>query len=486
MMYLFSNVKPRARIDGREVDVFIPTISVAVEYDGSFWHRDKEESDLAKTAHLLSCGLRVIRVRENPLQALGEYDVVIPVRSNLLKTDVDQLVAVLELFCDGNLRDSLSQYRSQGDFQNDAIYQEYMSYSPDPFPEDSLELRFPELASEFDGERNYPITPRNLSWGSGRKVWWRCKKSELHVWPATVSNRTNATNETGCPFCSGRMVCADNNLAVLFAEVAEEWHPQKNNDLRPESITPGYRENVFWKCRRNASHEWPASPYNRTKNKSGCPYCAGQRSDAENNLAVLNPSLAREWHPIRNGDLKPEHVARSSGISVCWKCPVADDHEWVETVNNRANGKGCPFCAGKRACATNNVVYCFPEVAKLWHHARNEKNAADFVPGSYAVVWWKCPIGDDHEWQAQIQAMTGRKDLSSACPVCRSLAFRFPQIAGEWHPALNGTRTPANVSHGSSFLAWWMCSRNASHVWPATVNHRTSRMQRCPSCRDDQ
>ena len=34
-------------------------------------------------------------------------------------------------------------------------------------------------------------------------------------------------------------------------EVAEEWHPQKNDDLRPESVTPGYSENVFWTCRRN-------------------------------------------------------------------------------------------------------------------------------------------------------------------------------------------------------------------------------------------
>ena len=33
------------------------------------------------------------------------------------------------------------------------------------------------------------------------------------------------------------------------------------------------------------------------------------------------PELIKEWHPIKNGDLKPEEFASRSGKKVWWICP---------------------------------------------------------------------------------------------------------------------------------------------------------------------
>lgn len=44
---------------------------VAIEYDGAYWHREKQDVDRAKTLDLLASGLRVVRLREHPLGPLG-------------------------------------------------------------------------------------------------------------------------------------------------------------------------------------------------------------------------------------------------------------------------------------------------------------------------------------------------------------------------------------------------------------------------------
>lgn len=66
-----------------QVDIHIPDWNLVIEFDGSYFHKDKEGVDRSKTTALYQAnpGLRVIRVREQPLKALSDDDVV--VESNL-------------------------------------------------------------------------------------------------------------------------------------------------------------------------------------------------------------------------------------------------------------------------------------------------------------------------------------------------------------------------------------------------------------------
>ena len=50
----------------------------------------------------------------------------------------------------------------------------------------------------------------------------------------------------------------------------------------------------------------------------------------ELSLESLNPSMANEWHPIKNGNLKPIDVTISSHKKVWWRC--SKGHEWEATV----------------------------------------------------------------------------------------------------------------------------------------------------------
>ena len=48
--------------------------ALGIEYDGSYWHRDKTDTDLVKSFDLLRHGLILCRIREHPLPGLDIND----------------------------------------------------------------------------------------------------------------------------------------------------------------------------------------------------------------------------------------------------------------------------------------------------------------------------------------------------------------------------------------------------------------------------
>ncbi|MDP3070861.1 MAG: zinc-ribbon domain-containing protein [Opitutaceae bacterium] len=140
----------------------------------------------------------------------------------------------------------------------------------------SIAVMFPELAKEWDLTKNEPWTPANVTFGSSRKVWWRCGKDPAHEWQSVVNVRTKRNR--GCPLCSGQMVTPERSLAGLFPSIAAEWHPTKNGALTSETVKGKSGKKVFWQCATNATHEWRAQIKNRTINESGCPECARENN----------------------------------------------------------------------------------------------------------------------------------------------------------------------------------------------------------------
>src|SRR5262249_16466498 len=149
---------------------------------------------------------------------------------------------------------------------------------------------------------------------------------------------------------------------------------------------------------------------------------------------------------------------------------------------------GCPFCAGRRGSETNSIATLFPDIAAQWHPTKNGDTTPDKVAvGSHLNVWWKCPKGPDHEWQATI---TNRTRIGSCCPsspgkqvsVTNSLATLFPEIAAELHPTRNGHLSPNDIVSGSSKKIWWLCSNSMDHEWQSTVVNRTRVGRGCPYC----
>lgn len=131
----------------------------------------------------------------------------------------------------------------------------------------------------------------------------------------------------------------ENDLGTVRPDLAAEWHPHKNGDLTPGDVTLGSSKKVWWQC--SEGHEWEAKIAYRSRGM-GCPYCAGKTVlPGYTDLATVNPQLAAEWHPHKNGDLMPTDVTPGSGRRVWWRCSVCG-HEWEAKIAYRNSGTGCP------------------------------------------------------------------------------------------------------------------------------------------------
>jgi hypothetical protein len=105
--------------------------------------------------------------------------------------------------------------------------------------------------------------------------------------------------------------------------------------------------------------------------------------------------------------------------------------------------------------------------------------------GTHQKVWWKCPKGPDHEWEAQVKTRV----KGNGCGYCagqkasvtNSLASLYPEIAAQWHLTKNDTLTPEQVPAGSAKKVWWKCPQGSDHEWLTQVRYRVIG-DGCPCC----
>lgn len=272
-----------------------------------------------------------------------------------------------------------------------------------------------------------------------------------------------------------------NDLATVNPELAKEWHPTKNGDLKPTNVTVGSGKKIWWIG--NCGHEWESKIVNRHVKHFGCPYCSGQRLlNGFNDLATTNPDLAMEWHPTKNGDITPNMVSHGSDKKVWWlgKC----GHEWEASIYNRSKGVGCPYCSGQKVLkGFNDLATTNPDLAKEWDSDKNGSLRPDMITefSSRTKVWWICKNG--HEWQA-----TAAHRHVAGCPICgnkrveigfNDLSTTNPEIAAEWHPIKNGNLSSCDVVGGSQKKVWWL--GKCGHEWQASIYERC-RGRGCPIC----
>ena len=68
-------------------------------------------------------------------------------------------------------------------------------------------------------------------------------------------------------------------LKYSYPKLLSEWDYFKNDNDLLDNISFKSVKSVHWKCKKN--HSWTTSPYHRTIDKTGCPYCARPSSKPE-------------------------------------------------------------------------------------------------------------------------------------------------------------------------------------------------------------
>lgn len=250
---------------------------------------------------------------------------------------------------------------------------------------------------------------------------------------------------------------AGQSLADKFPEIAAQWHPSRNGDLRSCDVGTSSTREVWWLCpnscegEKDCVHEWKAPVKRRTRKKScGCPKfgcshapkgrpCCTARSLASPEFDSLS------FHETKNGSVGRRDLYSGSGISVWWSCPNTcqgeDDcvHEWKVSVKNRTrkrNPSGCP----RTGCS---------------------------------------------------------KSAPKGIPCCRSnslAADEYGYLQSQFHVEMNVGITPRDIYVGSKTKRWWQCrnrsknnilgnfSKGCMHIWEAQPKMRVSQSTDCPRC----
>lgn len=207
-----------------------------------------------------------------------------------------------------------------------------------------LQTKRPEIAAEWDLEKNAPLRPDAVAVSSQKRVWWRCAAG--HSFRSAIADRTRPKS-SGCPYCKKKVILPGiNDPKTLNPTLAAEWDTEKNGAAKMEELLNSSAFKAWWRCPNG--HSYQASVRNRIYNKTGCPYCAGKKAwPGFNDLASQMPKLAAEWASDLNAPLTPAMVTLGSGKRVWWRCDQG--HVWLTAVFNRVrSGSGCPVCGRRK------------------------------------------------------------------------------------------------------------------------------------------
>lgn len=279
-----------------------------------------------------------------------------------------------------------------------------------------------ELLNEWDAEENKGISLQTVSSGSGKVVSWSCNLG--HKWKSRVIDRKRGR---GCPYCNNQKIMPGyNDLATKRPDIAKEWDYKRNTGLSPNMLFTHSNIKAWWICPKGHSYEMNIN--SRTNNaKSGCPICKNKKAlEGYNDLKTLYPLIAKEWHPTKNGDLKPENVTFGSNTKVWWlgKC----GHEYEQKICYRTNSNGgCPYCSRQKFMkGVNDLATTNPELLDIWDYEKNTILPSETSVGKHNKLWWKCKYG--HSFQDYASNL--REDKVHRCPVCtKEHRSSFPEQA---------------------------------------------------------
>lgn len=202
----------------------------------------------------------------------------------------------------------------------------------------SLAQQYPEFAKMYS--ENNPVPADKIACDSSYQVEWVCEHGHTYFRPIYLQVRIKT-----CPVCAKRVPSEKYSLFALHPELEKEWVAEKNDNVDTSTIMPNANKKFWWKC--SEGHEYLCSAADRSRGK-GCPVCSSQKLLVGfNDFATKEPELAKQWHPTRNGDLKPTDVFPNTMKKVWWQCEHG--HEWEAFVVRRTQGRnGCPRCAAKK------------------------------------------------------------------------------------------------------------------------------------------
>lgn len=338
---------------------------------------------------------------------------------------------------------------------------------------------YPEIAREWHPKRNGTLTPADVTFRSGKKVWWECPRG--HYWQAPVSRRTG--QRSNCPHCRPQT----SKLEIrLYTELKAIFNSAKWRDK-----VGGVECDVFIPA-HNVAVELDGYPWHDGAEKRDAEKTKILRKKGIYLLHIRHVLLK----PLSNDDL--QFTSRSSPRKIvinALKAILKNVHVDAETrtrIDDYIAGREFWNQAEYEAIedlfpgppSGKSLAERYPSLVREWVYEKNLPLTPERITaGVNKKVWWRCKKG--HEWETVVSQRTGS---GTGCPYCarkvassaHNLLIKRPALAKLWHPTKNEAG-PETFTPSSNKIAWWVCEKG--HEYHQSIKVRAAlKISSCPYC----
>ncbi|MBQ6126592.1 MAG: zinc-ribbon domain-containing protein [Erysipelotrichaceae bacterium] len=285
-------------LNGMEIDVFIPSQRIGIEYDGKFWHNSNER-DGRKSEILKENGIKLIRIKEaNDWNTYEDFAVIhSEYDDNICQLDsaIKQLFMIIEEISNNRISVDINLTRDAS-----SIY----ALSEGIKRSRSLLASGSEVLSEWAYDLNGSLTPDKITLGSHKKVWWICSKCNQ---PYQQSIKTKIKAGLGCESCNKtaannrrtqeKIASGKIKSVADYPLLLKEW----NDPRDPKTVSYGNDKHALWKCSA-CGNEFSMIVKARTIQGQGCSKCGRKSQAISRGKPVINVTTGEEYYSIAEAE----------------------------------------------------------------------------------------------------------------------------------------------------------------------------------------
>lgn len=281
-----------------------------------------------------------------------------------------------------------------------------------------LATTHPNIAAQWNYEKNGAISPQTVSKGCTKRVWWICEYG--HEWQSSINSRTNH-NSFKCPVCTGESKTSLAEQAILF--YARQIDANAINRYRPEWLKP--MEIDVFLPKYNVGIEYDGVVYhtNPTRDKKKNELCAKNNVKLIRIREVGAPGVELYRATIitrtdlSDSGLK-DSITNAFNLMQTWfpDIPNIDVDIRRDTVKM--------YDQMQFTKKENSLAVLFPDVAECWDQEKNGNLTPENVHAfSSKRAWFKCK-DCGYSFQSAISNRTNRCG-DSVCPRCNAKNKNF-------------------------------------------------------------
>ena len=211
------------------------------------------------------------------------------------------------------------------------------------------------------------ISPKEITYGTRQKFWFLCGDCN-HQFEKSISNITNKTKSSRCPYCSkpSKKLCIENCTSCFEKSFASVKYSSNididKNDINAKNIFKSSDNRIWMKC-PSCCHSFNTVIKNITKGHL-CPFCANQNLCGEKECKICyKKSLAsikesKYWNYSLN-NIDPIKVFLGSNNRYSFNCNICNHTFQIKPCEMKYKNKWCTYCSGGFLCTDNDCNICF-------------------------------------------------------------------------------------------------------------------------------